>query len=172
MNKQHLTCGKHWQNKEDGYLLLETLLAFMVAAVLLGFVVQAVSSFSIGLQAADEQIKLQEARRHILAQLEKTLAYDATKISLTDGNKINVVGLTGNKKISIYNDKNALYQRTTTGEGAGVNPLSLENVKVHSFLVQALDERRLHICFTLSVHEREQKIEQVIYCYNARVGDD
>lgn len=170
MSRQQLICGRHKSGKAAGYLLLDALLAVLAAAALLGFAVKATSDLGISLKTIQEQIRLQEARRHILAQLEKTLAYDATKIVL-ENNKINCVSLTGNKKLVIYNDKKALYQRTTTGEGTGVNPLSLEDVGVNNLQAAALDAHRLCLSFTLQVNERRRNVVQVIYCYNARIND-
>lgn len=119
-----------------------------------------------------EQLQLENARRHIMLQLEKTLGYDTIQVTIR-GNKISCVSLHGNKKYLIYWEKQKLLQRTTTNAGSGVNPLSLEEIQMQSWLVEAIDSKQLVISFVLGNKTRQQAVRQRIYCYNAEViGDE
>lgn len=118
-----------------------------------------------------EQLLLENARRHITLQLEKILTLDATKITIRN-QKISCVSLHGNKKYLIYCEKQKLLQKTTTGTGSGVNPLSLEEVQVKSWRAEALTSRDAVVSFTLSRGKQKVAVRQRLHCYNVEVGSD
>ena len=64
-----------------------------------------------------DELQLQEARRHILAQLEKTVCYDAQSVRLQADGKISCRMLEGCKQVTVYSDKQGVYQRTRTRYG-------------------------------------------------------
>ena len=118
-----------------------------------------------------EQLLLENARRHIMMQLEKTLTLDAVKIVIRE-QKINCLSLHGNKKYLIYCEKQKLLQKTTTGTGSGVNPLSLEEVQVKDWRAEALAGRDAVVSFTLSRGRQKLAVRQRLHCYNAEVVSD
>ena len=118
-----------------------------------------------------EQLLLENARRHIIMQLEKTLTLDAVKIVIRE-QKINCLSLHGNKKYLIYCEKQKLLQKTTTGTGSGVNPLSLEEVQVKDWQAEALTGRDAVVSFTLSRGRQQLAVRQRLHCYNAEVVSD
>ena len=125
-----------------------------------------------GISRTREQLQLEEARRHLTLQLEKTLGYDAVQITIKS-NKISCVSLHGNKKYLIYWEKQKLLQRTTTNAGSGVNPLSLEDIKLQSWQAEAVDSKPADISFVLCSKTKQLAVRQQIYCYNAEViGDE
>ena len=66
-----------------------------------------------------DELQLQEARRHILAQLEKIVCYDAQSVRLQTDGKISCRMLEGCKQVTVYSDKQGIYQRTRTNKGHG-----------------------------------------------------
>ena len=115
-----------------------------------------------------EQLLLENARRHITLQLEKTLTLDVVKITIR-GQKINCVSLHGNKSYLIYCEKQKVLQKTTTGTGSGVNPLSLEEVQVRDWRTEALTSKEAVVSFTLTGGRQQLAVRQVLHCYNAEV---
>ena len=124
-----------------------------------------------GISKTREQLQLENARRHLTLQLEKTLGYDAVQITIKS-NKISCVSLHGNKKYLIYWDKQKLLQRTTTNAGSGINPLSLEDIKLQSWNAKAVDAKQADISFVLCNKTTRLAVRQRIYCYNAEVISD
>lgn len=118
-----------------------------------------------------EQLQLENARRHLAMQLEKTLSYDAVQITIKS-NKISCVSLHGNKKYLIYWEKQKLLQKTTTNVGSGVNPISLEDIQLRSWQVEAVDAKQIVISFLLGNKTTQLPVRQRIYCYNAEVSGD
>lgn len=83
------------------------------------------------------------------------------------------LSLRGSKKYLIYWDKQKLLQKTTTNTGSGVNPLSLEEVQVKEWQVQAVDSKRATLSFLLCSKSRSLRVKQQLYFYNAEViGDE
>ena len=154
--------------KQSGYLLLEVLCSLQLAAAALLVLLRTTSGGVESLVRVREQLLLENARRHITWQLEKTLALDAVKITI-QGQKIKCVSLLGNKSYLIYCEKQKLLQKTTTGTGSGVNPLSLEEVQVRDWRVEALTGRDAVVSFTLSRGRQKLAVRQRLHCYNAEV---
>ena len=105
-------------------------------------------------------------------QLEKTLGYEAVQLSVQGGGRISCKTLNGNKRLLLYCDKNVLYQKTTTGEGSGINPLSLEETKLTGWQVARVADDKLRVSFTLTSGRQSLAVTQLIICYNARVEDE
>ena len=118
-----------WLSKQKGFLALELLCSLMLCSVALLVLLRTTSSTIAGMGRVRDALLLENARRNITMQLEKTLAFDAAQVKIS-GNKISCVGLLGSKKYLIYWEKQKLLQKTTTGAGSGVNPLSLEEVQL------------------------------------------
>ena len=59
--------------RQRGYLLTEVLLGLLLAAVLVTLVFKATGAACRSFDCLQDELQLQEARRHILAQLEKTV---------------------------------------------------------------------------------------------------
>jgi len=157
---------------QRGYLLLELLLAFMVALLTLALAFNATSSLRYTISALHDGWQLQEAERHIAAQLEKALAYDAQSITLQSGSKISYSGIQGNKQYTLYADSRGVYLRTRTGKGTGINPVSLAEVDVSNWQVQRLAEHLLRLSYTLSINKSERQVVHYFTCYNAVIADD
>lgn len=157
--------------KQSGYLLLEILCSLLLAAVALLVLLRTTSGGVESLVRVREQLLLENARRHITLQLEKTLTLDTVKITI-QGQKINCVSLHGNKRYLIYCEKQKLLQKTTTGTGSGVNPLSLEEVQVKDWRVEALTGKNAVVCFTLTRGRQKLAVRQRLHCYNAEVVND
>lgn len=162
------SCGCLALRRQKGYLLVELLFSLLLGSLALLLLVRLTSSTLVNIQRVREQLLLENARRHLVMQLEKTLAFEATQVKIKD-NKISCLSLTGNKKYLIYAEKQKLLQKTTTGAGSGVNPLSLEEVGVQEWRVEALDGKQADISFKLCGASQKLLVRQRLYCYNAEV---
>lgn len=167
MNRRSLICC--WQKNKQGFILLELLLALVLAGVLLLAVTSFLERSFTSLKVLEQGIRLQEGRRHILVQLEKTLGYDAMQFYIDAAEKLNCRTINGNKKLLLYCEKGVLYQKTTTGDGSGINPLSLEETKVSNWQVKPVSSKKLRLSFTLTSGQRSLDVVQFIDCQNARV---
>ena len=119
-----------------------------------------------------DELQLQEARRHILAQLEKIVCYDAQSVRLQTDGKISCRMLEGCKQVTVYSDKQGIYQRTRTNKGTGVNPVSLEEVGVFGWQVRRCSPQMLCVSFDLYRNGRSMRVTQYFICYSARITDD
>lgn len=171
MKIQGLICWWQRRNSERGFALVELLLALAAAGVLLTLVTLSLQRSYVVINRLEDNIRLREGRRHILQQLEKTLGYDVLKLEVLDNTRLSCKTLNGNKRLVIYCDKNVLYQKTTTGEGSGINPLSLEETKLVSWLVEPVGAGRVRISFTLLSGKQQLEVKQLLCCYNARFLD-
>ena len=173
MEKINLRClNRSRLRRQNGYLLLELLCSLFLGGVAIMVLLQTTGGALAGISRTREQLQLEEARRHLTLQLEKTLGYDAVQITIKS-NKISCVSLHGNKKYLIYWEKQKLLQRTTTNAGSGVNPLSLEDIKLQSWQAEAVDSKQADISFVLCSKTKQLAVRQQIYCYNAEViGDE
>ena len=171
MVRQNIRLSGH-RRLQRGYLLLELLLTFMVALLTLTLAFNATSSLRYTISALHDGWQLQEAERHIAAQLEKALAYDARSITLQTGGKISYSGVQGNKQYMLYADSKGLYLRTSTGKGTGINPVSLAEVDVSNWQVQRLAEQQLRLSYTLRINKSKWQVVHYVTCCNAVVADD
>lgn len=105
-------------------------MGLLLAVVLVTLVFKATGTAGRSFGCLQDELQLQEARRHILAQLEKIVCYDAQSVRLQADGKISCRMLEGCKQVTVYSDKQGIYQRTRTNKGTGVNPVSLEEVGV------------------------------------------
>ena len=156
--------------RQRGYLLLELLLGLLLAVVLVTLVFKATGT--AGLSFGRLQDELQESRRHILAQLEKIVCYDAQSVRLQTDGKISCRMLEGCKQVTVYSDKQGIYQRTRTNKGTGVNPVSLEEVGVFGWQVRRCSPQMLCVSFDLYRNGRSMRVTQYFICYSARITDD
>ena len=116
---------------------------------------------------------MQEARRHILTQLEKIICYDAQRvIRLQENGQITCTMIDACKRVTIYSDKQGLYKKTRKNNGTGVNPVSLEGVVVTGWRIQRCSPQLLCISFNLSRNGRQLQVKRYLICYNARIADD
>lgn len=165
-------CRQSRRQKQRGYLALELLFSLLLGSTALIVLLGTLGSTLAGLSRMREELLLENARRHITLQLEKTVAFGSTQVVIK-GNKISCVSLTGNKKLLIYQEKQKLLQKTTTGSGTGVNPLSLEDVQVRDWQAKARGEKQAAVTFRLCGQARELQVTQELYCYNGEViGDE
>lgn len=165
-----VTCCRRCR-RQGGFLLAELQLGLAIAAITALLTCTAVARCCTSYVYLQEQLRLQEAGRYMLSNLEKGLSYDARSISL-ENNKISYVALLANKKITIYSEKNGLYQRTVTGTGTGINPLFMEGVAVKKWEVRKAAPRLLYISFSLQGSKYSQTFAQLIPCYNGEVTAD
>lgn len=120
-----------------------------------------------------DELQLQEAKRHILTQLEKIICYDAQRvISLQENGQITCTMIDACKRVTIYSDKQGLYKRTRKNNGTGVNPVSLDGVVVTGWRIQRCSPQLLCISFNLSRNGRQLQVKRYLICYNARIVDD
>ena len=106
------------------------------------------------------------------AQLEKTVCYDAQSVRLQADGKISCSMLEGCKQVTVYSDKQGIYQRTRTNKGTGVNPVSLEEVGVFGWQVRRCSPQMLCVSFDLYRNGRSMRVTQYLICYSARITDD
>ena len=118
------------------------------------------------------ELQMQEARRHILAQLEKTVCYDAQSVRLQADGKISCRMQVGCTHETLYRDNTRIYQRTRTNKGTGVNPVSLEEVGVFAWQVRRCSPQMLCVSFDLYRNGRSLRVTQYLICYSARITDD
>lgn len=173
MEKISLLCSRRSRlRRQSGYLLLELFFSLLLCGVALVALLKTTGGALAGISRTREQLQLEEARRHLTLQLEKTLGYDAVQITIKS-NKISCVSLHGNKKYLIYWEKQKVLQKTTTNAGSGVNPLSLENIQLQSWKAEASGAKQADISFVLCNKTTQLPVRQRIYCYNAEViGDE
>lgn len=171
MEKRALSCWWPRRNSERGFALVELLLALAAAGMLLTLVTLSLQRSCTVISRLEDNIRLREGRRHILQQLEKTLGYDVLELEVLDKARLSCKTLNGNKRLLLYCDKNVLYQKTTTGEGSGINPLSLEETKLVSWLVEPVGAGRVRLSFTLQSGQQQLEVKQLLWCYNARFLD-
>lgn len=164
-------CRQSRLKKQQGFLTLELLCSLLLGGVALLLLLRTTSSILAGMGRVREELLLENARRHITMQLEKTLAFDAAQVKIS-GNKISCVGLLGNKKYLIYWEKQKLLQKTTTGAGSGVNPLSLEEVQLKDWQVRAVGTKTAALSFVLCSQNSSLTVRQQLYCYNGEVFGD
>lgn len=143
-----------------------------MAIVLVTLVFKATGSAGRSFGRLQDELQLQEARRHILAHLEKTVCYDAQSVRLQAGGKISCRMLEGCKQVTVYGDKQGVYQRTRTNKGTGVNPVSLEGVGVSGWQVRRCSPQQLRVSFVLQRNGRNMRVTQYLICYSARITDD
>lgn len=168
MNRAYLTCCGLKNHRQKGFILLELLLSFLAVGLLLLLLTTALQRTFSTFTQLEARLRLAQGRRHVLMQLEKTLGYDVVHFALEEGNKISCQTLNGNKRLLIYCDKNVLYQKTMTGDGSGINPLSLEETKMTDWCVVPVAADKLRISFTLTSAQHSLKVVQLICCYNKR----
>lgn len=144
----------------------------LLAAVLVTLVFKATGAAGSSFAYLQDELQLQEARRHILVQLEKTVCYDAQSVSLHADGKINCRMLEGCKQVTVYSDKQGIYQRTRTNKGTGINPVSLEGVGVLAWQVRRCSPQMLCVSFKLYRNGRSMRVTQYLICYSARITDD
>lgn len=167
-----LTCFGRSSRSQQGFILVELLAALACAGLLVLLLAGAVQRSFTSLAQLEDGIRLQQGRRHLALQLEKTLGYEAVQLSVQGGGRISCKTLNGNKRLLLYCDKNVLYQKTTTGEGSGINPLSLEETKLTGWQVARVADDKLRVSFTLTSGRQSLAVTQLIICYNARVEDE
>lgn len=148
------------------------LLGLLLAVVLVTLVFKATGAAGRSFDRLQDELQLQEARRHILAQLEKTVCYDAQSVRLQADGKISCRMLEGCKQVTVYSDKQGIYQRTRTNKGTGVNPVSLEGVGVFAWQVRRCSPQMLCVSFSLYRNGRSMRVKQYLICYSARITDD
>lgn len=158
--------------RQKGYLLTELLLGLLLAVVLVTLVFRATGTAGSSFAYLQDELQLQEARRHILAQMEKTVCYDAQSVSLQADGKISCRMLEGCKQVTVYSDKHGIYQRTRTNKGTGVNPVSLEGVSVSGWQVRRCSPQMLCVSFVLQRNSKSMRVTQYLICYSARITDD
>ena len=147
-------------------------MGLLLAVVLVTLVFKATGTAGRSFGCLQDELQLQEARRHILAQLEKTVCYDAQSVRLQDDGKISCRMLEGCKQVTVYSDKQGIYQRTRTNKGTGVNPVSLEEVGVFGWQVRRCSPQMLCVSFDLYRNGRSMRVTQYLICYSARITDD
>ena len=147
-------------------------MGLLLAAVLMMLLFRATGIAGRGFGRLQDELQLQEARRHILAQLEKTICYDAQSVSLQADGKISCRMLEGCKQVTVYSNKQGVYQRTRTNKGTGVNPVSLEGVGVFAWRVRRCSPQLLCVSFSLYRNGRSMRVTQYLICYSARITDD
>lgn len=160
-------------HRQSGYLLLEVLLGLLLAVVLVTLVFRATGSSAHSFGRLQDELQMQEARRHILMQLEKIICYDAQRvIRLQENGQITCTMIDACKRVTIYSDKQGLYKKTRKNNGMGVNPVSLEGVVVTGWRIQRCSPQLLRISFKLSRNGRQLQVTRYLTCYNARIADD
>ena len=75
-------------------------------------------------------------------------------------------------QVTVYSDKQGIYQRTRTNKGTGVNPVSLEEVGVFGWQVRRCSPQMLCVSFDLYRNGRSMRVTQYFICYSARITDD
>lgn len=147
-------------------------MALLVGSVLLGLTVHCGAVVCSSLQSLAERLQLQGAGRHLLARVDKIMSYDATSLSLQPDGRIQATGLPGGKKLELYVERQTLYKRTTTGNGSGVNPVSLEGFAVVNWQLRQLAPRQLLLEFDLEGSSCSQHFTQLLFCQNVRYADE
>ena len=149
------------------------LLGLLLAVVLATLVFRATGTSAHSFGRLQDELQLQEAKRHILTQLEKIICYDAQRvISLQENGQITCTMIDACKRVTIYSDKQGLYKRTRKNNGTGVNPVSLEGVVVTGWQIRRCSPQLLCISFNLSRNGRQLQVTHYLTCYNARIADD
>lgn len=160
-------------HRQSGYLLLEVLLGLLLAVVLVTLVFRATGAIAYSFGRLQDELQLQETKRHILTQLEKIICYDAQRvIRLQENGQITCTMIDACKRVTIYSDKQGLYKKTRKNNGTGVNPVSLEGVVVTGWRIQRCSPQLLCISFNLSRNGRQLQVKRYLICYNARIADD
>jgi len=153
--------------------LLEMLMGLLLAVVLAMLVFRATGASAHSFGRLQDELQLQEARRHILTQLEKIICYDAQRvIRLQENGQITCTMVDACKRVTIYSEKQGLYKKTSKNNGIGVNPVSLEGVGVTGWQLQRCSPQLLCISFNLSRNGRQLQVKRYLICYNARIADD
>lgn len=153
--------------------MLEVLLGLLLAVVLATLVFRATGASAYSFGRLRDELQLQEAKRHILTQLEKIICYDAQRvIRLQENGQITCTMIDACKRVTIYSDKQGLYKKTRKNNGTGVNPVSLEGVVVTDWRIQRCSPQLLCISFKLSRNGRQLQVKRYLICYNARIADD
>lgn len=155
--------------KRKGFILVELVMAVLTAAMLLVLTTSCVQRSFASITRLESTIRLQEGRRHLLAQLEKTLGYDTVDLAVENEAKISCQTINGNKRLVLYCEKGVLYQKTTTGEGSGINPLSLEETRLTNWRVTAVTPNKLRLSFRLTSGQNSLDVTQLLYCHNVRI---
>lgn len=159
--------------RQRGYLLLEVLLGLLLTVVLATLVFIATGAIAYSFGRLQDELQLQETKRHILTQLEKIICYDAQRvIRLQENGQITCTMIDACKRVTIYSDKQGLYKKTRKNNGTGVNPVSLEGVVVTGWRIQRCSPQLLCISFNLSRNGRQLQVKRYLICYNARIADD
>lgn len=149
------------------------LLGLLLAVVLATLVFRATGAIAYSFGRLQDELQLQETKRHILTQLEKIICYDAQRvIRLQENGQITCTMIDACKRVTIYSDKQGLYKKTRKNNGTGVNPVSLEGVVVTGWRIQRCSPQLLCISFNLSRNGRKLQVKRYLICYNARIADD
>lgn len=149
------------------------LLGLLLTVVLATLVFRATGVIAYSFRRLQDELQLQETKRHILTQLEKIICYDAQRvIRLQENGQITCTMIDACKRVTIYSDKQGLYKKTRKNNGTGVNPVSLEGVVVTGWRIQRCSPQLLCISFNLSRNGRKLQVKRYLICYNARIADD
>ena len=106
--------------------MLEVLLGLLLTVALATLVFRATGAIAYSFGRLQDELQLQEAKRHILTQLEKIICYDAQRvIRLQENGQITCTMIDACKRVTIYSDKQGLYKRTRKNNGTGVNPVTM-----------------------------------------------
>lgn len=152
---------------------MEVLLGLLLTVVLATLVFRATGVIAYSFRRLQDELQLQETKRHILTQLEKIICYDAQRvIRLQENGQITCTMIDACKRVTIYSDKQGLYKKTRKNNGTGVNPVSLEGVVVTGWRIQRCSPQLLCISFNLSRNGRKLQVKRYLICYNARIADD
>lgn len=93
--------------------MLEVLLGLLLAVVLATLVFRATGAIAYSFGRLQDELQLQETKRHILTQLEKIICYDAQRvIRLQENGQITCTMIDACKRVTIYSDKQGLYKKT------------------------------------------------------------
>lgn len=159
-------------SKAKGYILTDVVFSLSVV-VCLGIMCSFTGSRCLqNMCYLQEQAVILDSGRNIVSILEKNLGYNARKITITADKTVKYNSIQGSKNIILYLKGKTLYQKTITGKGSGINPVSLEHIAVENWQVLPQSSNLILLKITLRYGKCTKEFCRLIRCCNAVIEND
>ena len=165
-----------WQNKKDGYLLLELLLSLLVTMSLICMLCQFFNQLMPSWNKLTNRTTLYDVGHYMLVMLEKNVTHDAQLVTVSKDNygvdKLTCQTTRGRLTYIFTWQKQGLYKTIQKASTSGTNPLYVSDCAVKGWRLTPVGEQQLLIEITLQKAETKATVSRLLYCINGRVQQD
>ncbi len=168
--------NKRGRQGRQGFVLAELLAGAVLLALVCTAAYGTLRQLTESWQKIFTDLRLRDAGRYMLGNLEKDLVYEGRSIAVQKDRlgvaQINAQCIYGGRSYIYTKEGTALYKQTDTLTTTGKNPLFIPGCAISDWQVRRLADEALEISFTLAADGREQYFRQVFFCLNGRVSDE